>query len=164
MSGVWSVLDFTDFEHYPSPFFQPMSDCHFSSIIIVLNMPRKLFKLQALVLLYSSLLVSAFRPVQYESLQGKAYKAISLVSYFNESTQQPDLYVEMRSAWYQSSPKGWTALAFGSEMRGSLMFILYGDPATSKDSLTLSVRTTTSHAIPRPIDESNPVVEMSYKK
>jgi hypothetical protein len=163
MSGQCLII--TKFEHYLSRFLQTTSDYDFEIIIIIIviiNMAQKLSKIHALVLLCSSALVSAFRPVQYESLLEKTYKAISLVNYFNQSTQQSDLYVEMRSAWYQSSAEGWTAIAFGSEMRGSLMFILYGDPAASKDSLTLSVRTTTSHTSPRPVEESNPVVEVAH--
>lgn len=59
----------------------------------------------------------------------------------------------MEAFRYDSSNKGWAALAFGQEMAGALMFILYGDPSAPDAPLTLTVRTVDSHHPPRPIAE-----------
>ncbi|KAJ9631177.1 uncharacterized protein PV06_04022 [Exophiala oligosperma] len=99
-------------------------------------------------------LVSAYRPVQFvkhTGEAGRADQAFSLVNYYNETTKQSDLYVRMWAFRYQSSAKGWAALALGPQMKGALMFITYGDPATNE--LTLTVRTVDGHHPPRPVVE-----------
>ncbi|KAK7892648.1 hypothetical protein LTR67_006883 [Exophiala xenobiotica] len=110
--------------------------------------------LPALLALVFTTLVSAYRPLQFvkhTGESGRADQAFSLVNYYNETTQQSDLYVRMWAFRYQSSAKGWAALGLGPQMKGALMFITYGDPAS--DSLTLTVRTADGHHPPRPIPE-----------
>ncbi|KAI1623450.1 hypothetical protein EDD37DRAFT_666200 [Exophiala viscosa] len=109
--------------------------------------------LSALLLALLSI-VSAYRPVQFvkhTGESGRADQAFSLVNYYNETTQQSDLYVRMWAFRYASSAKGWASLALGPQMKGALMFITYGDPASN--TLTLTVRTVDGHHPPRPIPE-----------
>src|ERR1700729_4002848 len=85
--------------------------------------------------------VSAYRPVQFvkhTGESGRADQAFSLVNYFNTTTQQSDLYIRMWMFRYASENKGWAALGLGPQMKGALMFIMYGDPVGN--DLTLSVR------------------------
>lgn len=113
-----------------------------------------LISLPALLALLFASLVSAYRPVQFvkhTGESGRADQAFSLVNYYNETTQQSDLYVRMWAFRYQSSAKGWASLALGPQMKGALMFIMYGDPATNE--LSLTVRTVDGHHPPRPIPE-----------
>lgn len=98
--------------------------------------------------------VSAYRPVQFvkhTGESGRADQAFSLVNYFNTTTQQSDLYIRMWMFRYGSANKGWTALGLGPQMKGALMFIIYGDPVGN--DLTLSMRTVDGHHPPRPLDE-----------
>lgn len=74
-----------------------------------------------------------------------------MVNYYNETTQQSDLYVRMEAFRYKSSAKGWASLGLGPEMKGGLMFIIYGDPAAS--DMTFTVRTVDGHHPPRPMAE-----------
>lgn len=112
--------------------------------------------LPALLALVLATLVSAYRPVQFvkhTGESGRADQAFSLVNYYNVTTQQPDLYVRMQAFRYQSSSLGWAALALGPEMKGALMFIIYGDPAAPDARLTMTVRTADGHHPPRPLGE-----------
>ncbi|EXJ94985.1 hypothetical protein A1O1_00103 [Capronia coronata CBS 617.96] len=112
--------------------------------------------LPALLALVLSTIVSAYRPVQFvkhTGESGRADQAFSLVNHYNETSQQPDLYVRMQAFRYQSSAQGWAALALGPEMKGALMFIIYGDPAAPDPHLTMTVRTADGHHPPRPLDE-----------
>lgn len=111
----------------------------------------------ALALLPSAL---AYRPVQFvkhTGQSGRADQAFSLVNYFNSTTSQYDLYIRMWMFRYKSSNKGWASLGLGPRMQGSLMFIMYGDPAAEGSAenggLTLTVRTIDGHHPPRPLDE-----------
>ncbi|KIW16168.1 hypothetical protein PV08_06219 [Exophiala spinifera] len=113
-----------------------------------------LTSLPAVLALLFACLASAYRPVQFvkhTGEAGRADQAFSLVNYYNETTQQSDLYVRMWAFRYESSALGWAALGLGPQMKGSLMFITYGDPATNE--LTLTVRTVDGHHPPRPVPE-----------
>lgn len=113
-----------------------------------------LFSLSALLALFLTTLVSAYRPLQFvkhTGESGRADQAFSLVNYYNETTQQSDLYVRMWAFRYESSAKGWASVALGPQMKGALMFITYGDPASNE--LTLTVRTVDGHHPPRPVPE-----------
>ncbi|RMZ91402.1 hypothetical protein DV736_g1368, partial [Chaetothyriales sp. CBS 134916] len=93
--------------------------------------------------------VSAYRPVQFVKHtgdNGRADQGFSLTQHYNTTTDQSDLYIRLESFRYKSSARGWAALALGPEMKGALMFILYGDPASG--SLTFSVRTADGHHPP----------------
>lgn len=106
------------------------------------------------VLALLSTTVHAYRPVQFvkhTGQSGRADQAFSLVNYFNATTQQSDLYIRMWMFRYGGANEGWAALGLGPQMKGALMFIIYGDPAT--DDMTLSVRTVDGHHPPRPLDE-----------
>lgn len=103
-------------------------------------------------LLFSTL-ISAYRPIQFvkhTGESGRADQAFSIVNYYNETTGHSDLYVRMWMFRYGAKHYGWTALALGPRMYGSLMFILYGDPNSDAD-ITLTVRTADGHHPPRPV-------------
>lgn len=74
----------------------------------------------------------------------------------------------MEAFRYDSSNKGWAALAFGQQMEGALMFIIYGDPSAPGSPLTLTVRTIDSHHPPRPLAEMDfysgptPQIDVTY--
>ena len=98
--------------------------------------------------------VTAYRPVQFvkhTGQSGRADQAFSLVNYYNTTTQQSDLYIRMWMFRYGSSNKGWASLGLGPQMKGAMMFIIYGDPAS--DEMTLTMRTIDGHHPPRPVAE-----------
>jgi hypothetical protein len=108
----------------------------------------------ALLVTAFTTLAHAYRPVQFvkhTGQSGRADQAFSLVNYYNATTAQSDLYVRMWMFRYGSSNKGWASLGLGPQMKGALMFIIYGDPAS--DDLTMTVRTVDGHHPPRPLDE-----------
>ncbi|KIX02042.1 uncharacterized protein Z518_07981 [Rhinocladiella mackenziei CBS 650.93] len=108
------------------------------------------------VIAYLTSIVLAYRPVQFvkhTGQSGRADQAFSLVNYYNESTQQSDLYVRMEAFRYKSLAQGWAALALGPEMKGALMFIIYGDPSAPDSKMTTTVRTVDGHHPPRPAEE-----------
>jgi len=108
-----------------------------------------------LLSLFSSLIV-AYRPIQFvkhTGQSGRADQAFSIVNYYNATTQQSDAYIRMWMFRYKSSASGWASLAFGPRMFGSLMFIIYGDPAAADGSMGFSYRTVDGHHPPRPVDE-----------
>ncbi|RMZ75576.1 hypothetical protein DV737_g5248, partial [Chaetothyriales sp. CBS 132003] len=93
--------------------------------------------------------VSAYRPVQFVKHtgdNGRADQGFSLTQHYNTTTDQSDLYIRFECFRYNSSARGWAALALGPQMTGALMFIVYGDPASG--TLTLSVRTADGHHPP----------------
>ncbi|OAP57969.1 hypothetical protein AYL99_07059 [Fonsecaea erecta] len=109
-----------------------------------------------LAILLLSTFAIAYRPLQFvkhTGQSGRADQAFSMVNYFNETTQQSDLYVRMWMFRYKSSNKGWASLGLGPRMKGALMFIIYGDPNAEDKGVTLTVRTVDGHHPPRPIDE-----------
>lgn len=119
-------------------------------------MQLRSFSTPALLALFLTTLVSAYRPLQFvkhTGESGRADQAFSLVNYYNAETQQSDLYVRMEAFRYQSSAKGWAALGLGPQMKGALMFIIYGDPAGPDNELTLTIRTVDGHHPPRPLEE-----------
>ena len=106
------------------------------------------------ILALISTTVHAYRPVQFvkhTGQSGRADQAFSLVNYFNTTTQTSDLYIRMWMFRYGGENKGWASLGLGPQMKGALMFIIYGDPAT--DDMTLTIRTASGHHPPRPLDE-----------
>ena len=54
----------------------------------------------------------------------------------------------MEAFRYKSNAHGWASLALGPWMKGSLMFILYGDPSAADSALTLSIRSAEGHFPP----------------
>ncbi|KIY00230.1 uncharacterized protein Z520_03915 [Fonsecaea multimorphosa CBS 102226] len=109
-----------------------------------------------LAILLLSVLATAYRPLQFvkhTGQSGRADQAFSMVNYFNETTQQSDLYVRMWMFRYKDSNKGWAALGLGPRMKGAMMFIIYGDPLSEDKGMTLTVRTVDGHHPPRPTDD-----------
>ncbi|KAL5040910.1 hypothetical protein BDW71DRAFT_24722 [Aspergillus fruticulosus] len=97
-------------------------------------------------------------PVQY-CRYGHSYSAdatvdfcLAVTTFYNVSSNDHDVYVSMQVT--RSSALGWTALGTGSMMAGSLMFIVYGDPFSSKhEAPTVSIRTIDSHYQPQVLSQ-----------
>jgi hypothetical protein len=74
----------------------------------------------------------------------------------------------MQAYRYNGDAKGWAALGLGPWMKGSLMFILYGDPTAPGSPLTFTVRTAEGHKPPLPLSEMQPPfipqVDVTYAK
>ena len=91
-------------------------------------------------------------PVQYCRSgynDGQADFCMGISTHVNATTQSSDLYLSLTVT--RSSALGWTAIGTGSEMAGSAMFIVYGDPLSGADPV-LSIRTIDGHHQPVPID------------
>lgn len=71
----------------------------------------------------------------------------SFTSHLNESTNEHNVYVTFSHVRPINSAKGWTAIGFGEEMKGSLMVIVYGDPASGQRPI-VSVRASEGHSQP----------------
>ena len=74
--------------------------------------------------------------------------------YQNATSSSHDMYLTMTVTRRKKSALGWTAIGVGQVMKGALMLIVYGDPA-SKESPTLSFRGATGNSQPRMIDDPN---------
>lgn len=84
-------------------------------------------------------------PVQYCRYgfhEDKVDFCIAMTTHYNDSTASHDFYLVLQVT--RASSSGWTAVGTGPEMAGSLMFFVYGDPASSQLP-TLSIRTTDQH-------------------
>ncbi|KAK4454863.1 hypothetical protein QBC34DRAFT_390971 [Podospora aff. communis PSN243] len=93
-------------------------------------------------------------PVQYcrpGYHQGEADFCMGISTTVNASTKATDVYISMTVT--RSSALGWTAIGTGSEMAGSTMFVVYGDPASGADPV-LSIRTIDGHHQPKAVDLS----------
>lgn len=71
----------------------------------------------------------------------------SFTAHHNESTNQHNVYVTFSHVRPINSAKGWSAIGFGEEMKGSLMVIVYGDPASGERPI-VSVRASQGHSQP----------------
>ena len=67
--------------------------------------------------------------------------------YRNDSTNAHDMYLTMTLRRHEGSSLGWTAIGPGAVMKGSLMFIVYGDPLSHEEPI-LSIRSATGHHQP----------------
>ena len=72
---------------------------------------------------------------------------VSTLMYRNTSSNAHDLFLTINLHRPKGSALGWTALGLGTLMKGSLMFIIYGDPL-SKERPIVSIRTATGHHQP----------------
>ena len=101
-------------------------------------------------------LASAYRPVQHCKALGDNghYSACtSLTQYYNQSSDESDLYVRYHWYKYKESKDGWHAFALGHRMAGALMFIFYGDPTRPTPEMTVSIRSAEGHHPPRLIHD-----------
>jgi hypothetical protein len=102
----------------------------------------------AVVFLCFSGLIECKNPVQF-CKQNRLLGINSCLAFFtvlNVSSSGTDFYITIETERYDSSATGWTAFGLGDQMKGSLMFVTYGDPANG--ALTTSVRTTNAHRPP----------------
>lgn len=67
--------------------------------------------------------------------------------YQNASTNAHDMFLTMTLHRHKGSALGWTAIGPGPVMKGSLMFIVYGDPQSHEEPI-VSIRTATGHHQP----------------
>lgn len=96
-------------------------------------------------------LASAYRPVQHCKQLGDNghYSACtSLAQHYNTTSGQSDLFIRYHWYKYKESKNGWHSFALGHRMAGALMFIMYGDPTTPSQEMTVSVRSATGHVPP----------------
>jgi Cytochrome domain of cellobiose dehydrogenase len=122
-------------------------------------LPLKIFLQYVLAAtLLLSVPVSA-EPVQYCKFGYNAREersevdfCMGLLMHQNLSTNTHDLYLTMTLT--RSSPLGWTAIGAGNVMKGSLMFIVYGDP-NSSESPIVSIRTSEGHHQPKLISKAD---------
>ncbi|KAJ6438207.1 integral membrane protein [Purpureocillium lavendulum] len=65
----------------------------------------------------------------------------------NASTDAHNAYITLTHTRPEKSAAGWTGIGIGRTMKGSLMFVVYGDP-TSGEKPVLSIRTADGHDQP----------------
>ncbi|GJC97738.1 hypothetical protein ColKHC_06564 [Colletotrichum higginsianum] len=111
--------------------------------------------LLALYALHALLLASVrAEPVQYCRFGDPARPnaaadfCLGLATLRNASTGAHDVYMTLTHTRPRRSAAGWTAVGTGDSMTGSLMFIIYGDPASGEKPI-VSVRAATGHHQPR---------------
>ena len=97
-------------------------------------------------------LVSA-EPVQYCKFGSPDHPdedidfCMGALMYQNASTNAHDMFLTMTLRRHKGSALGWTAIGPGTVMKGSLMFIVYGDPLSQEEPI-VSIRTATGHHQP----------------
>ena len=97
-------------------------------------------------------LVSA-EPVQYCKFGSPDHPdedidfCMGALMYQNASTNGHDMFLTMTLRRHKGSALGWTAIGPGTVMKGSLMFIVYGDPLSQEEPI-VSIRTATGHHQP----------------
>ncbi|KAI1384937.1 iron reductase domain protein [Hypoxylon trugodes] len=106
------------------------------------------------ITLFTSILpllsIAASEPVQYCKYgagTGVIDFCMGMLMHHNVTTDSHDLYLSMSVTRSESTPLGWTALGLGEVMEGALMFIVYGDPISSKQPI-VSVRKSIGHKQP----------------
>ncbi|KAI1443146.1 iron reductase domain protein [Annulohypoxylon stygium] len=107
-----------------------------------------LFSLAASILPLAHLVAS--EPVQYcKSGDGvdDVNFCMSMLTHYNASTNDHDLYLTMSFTRPDSTDIGWTAIGLGEVMEGALMFIIYGDPLASNEPI-VSIRKSIGHTQP----------------
>ncbi|KAJ3494978.1 hypothetical protein NLG97_g3724 [Lecanicillium saksenae] len=107
------------------------------------------FYLPTFFLLYLARICVA-DPAQFCKL-GRNSNEVNFCSSFtvhrNQSTHEHNVYLTFSHLRPINSARGWSAIGFGEEMKGSLMVIVYGDPA-SGESPIVSVRASQGHTQP----------------
>ncbi|OAX82934.1 hypothetical protein ACJ72_02722 [Emergomyces africanus] len=106
-----------------------------------------------LILLLTTFALS--EPVQYcrfghnEHGPSEVDFCMGVTMHYNISSSNHDMYLTMEIP--RSSALGWTAMGTGSSMKGSLMFIVYGNP--SNHVPIVSIRTVDGHAQPQLVSQ-----------
>lgn len=112
-------------------------------------------------------LVSA-EPVQYCKFGSPDHPdedidfCMGALMYQNASTNAHDMFLTMTLHRHQGSALGWTAIGPGTVMKGSLMFIVYGDPLSHEEPI-VSIRTSTGHHQPTLLMKSDLVNGMDLR-
>ncbi|CZS88191.1 hypothetical protein WAI453_000611 [Rhynchosporium graminicola] len=104
--------------------------------------------------LFSLSFLAAAEPVQYckDGSRGNINFCMGLTVHKNITSKSEDIYLSFTQKRYDGSDLGWTAIGTGSEMLGSLMFVVYGDPLGNGDPI-VSIRGTTGHVQPQLIQK-----------
>jgi hypothetical protein len=112
------------------------------------------------ILFFSLSPIANGQPIQYckfGSAAGPGEKVdfcMGVLSYRNTSTNSHDMFLTMTVKRLGGSAAGWTAIGAGSTMRGSVMFIIYGDPL-GKEQPVVSIRTVSGHHQPTLLTSPN---------
>ena len=114
------------------------------------------FLLRTLVLFSISVILQSAiaEPVQYcrfgnaDNSNERVDFCMGTVLHKNLSTASHDLLLSLTHTRHGGSRLGWTAVGLGDVMKGSLMFIIYGDPRSGQAPL-LSIRGALGHHQPK---------------
>ncbi|EGX94293.1 integral membrane protein [Cordyceps militaris CM01] len=101
-------------------------------------------------LLFFFIALCAAEPAQFCKFghaSGQVDFCSSFTAHRNASTHAHNVYLTFTATRALGSAKGWTAVGFGEEMKGSLMVIVYGDPASGQPPI-VSVRASEGHSQP----------------
>lgn len=133
---------------------EPVVVCH-ARIVTSPSMPSLLRAVLLSVPLLARLATA--EPVQYCQTgysEGQADFCVALATYHNATADAWDVYLSMTVT--RSSNLGWTAIGTGPAMAGSLMFIVYGDPALpAGPDPVLSIRTAAGHHQPYTLNSTS---------
>jgi hypothetical protein len=111
---------------------------------MTLSSRRQPWLLLALAFLFVLLLASPAAAAGVQYCHDKLQFCMAVSTKTNTTTQGRDIFVSLSAQ--PSENGGWTAVGIGQAMAGALMFLIYSD--TSRDSVTASIRTTSSHVMP----------------
>ncbi|PGH31382.1 hypothetical protein GX50_05862 [[Emmonsia] crescens] len=108
-----------------------------------------------LILLFTTFTLS--EPVQYcrfghnEHGPSDVDFCMGVAMHYNISSHNHDMYLTMEIP--RTSALGWTAIGTGSSMKGSLMFIIYGNPSDQHGPI-VSIRTVDGHTQPQLVSQN----------
>lgn len=94
-------------------------------------------------------------PVQFCKTTKDFNFCLAYESFYNLTSSTNDAYITFVTTRETNSDIGWNAVGLGDEMRGSLMFVMYGDPK-SKTGPTVSIRSAQGHQEPQVIEKFGP--------
>ncbi|OKL60493.1 hypothetical protein UA08_04337 [Talaromyces atroroseus] len=103
------------------------------------------------VLLWSSIFISSTLAAGIQYCQSDPQFCFAVTRNHNETTNDHDLYLTLSTT--PSKDGGWFGVGLGSEMKDSLMFIIYADQ--DRESLVTSFRTADGHSMPKVFSESD---------
>lgn len=119
---------------------------------------RLIFSLLTYFLFFST--HTTAEPVQYckfgtvSSPNKEIDFCMGVIMHKNESTASHDMYISMTHTRRSGSALGWTAIGPGRVMKGTLMFIIYGDPL-SQEAPIISIRGAMGHSQPLLLEDPN---------
>lgn len=103
----------------------------------------------AVLFLWSSILISSSFASGIQFCQADPQFCFGVTRKHNETTDGQDIYLTLSAT--PSADGGWVSVGLGSEMKDSMMFIIYADQKMG--SLVTSVRTAGGHVMPEVFPE-----------